>query len=105
MDDCIDAFLMAGASNIANGKVYDLGSSEMINLKNLAELMLKIEAIGKYELLPFPPERKVIDIGDYYSDFNLIKYELGWKPKIGLKIGFQKTLEFYKNNHRHYWSD
>ncbi|QDC47509.1 NAD-dependent epimerase/dehydratase family protein [Candidatus Methylopumilus universalis] len=105
VDDCIQAFLMAGASDIANGKVYNLGSSEVINLKDLAELMLNIETSGKYELIPFPPERKVIDIGDYYSDFNLIKNELGWEPKISLKIGLKKTLEFYKNNHRHYWSD
>ena len=31
---------------------------------------------GGYELVPFPPERKSPDIGDYYSDFNLIKRNL-----------------------------
>ena len=105
VDDCIQAFLIAGASDITNGKVYNLGSLEVINLKDLAGLLVNIETTAKYELMPFPPERKVIDIGDYYSDFNLIKNELGWEPKISLKIGLQKTLEFYKNNHKYYWSE
>jgi UDP-glucose 4-epimerase len=105
VDDCIQAFLVAGASDVANGKVYNLGSSEVTNLKDLAGLLVNIETTGKYELIAFPPERKVIDIGDYYSDFNLIKNELGWEPKISLKIGLQKTLDFYNKNFSRYWSD
>jgi dTDP-glucose 4,6-dehydratase/UDP-glucose 4-epimerase len=97
--------LVAGASDVANGKVYNLGSSEVTNLKDLAGLLVNIETTGKYELIAFPPERKVIDIGDYYSDFNLIKNELGWEPKISLKIGLQKTLDFYNKNFSRYWSD
>jgi dTDP-glucose 4,6-dehydratase/UDP-glucose 4-epimerase len=105
VDDCVNALLIAGASDESNGKVYNLGSFEIIGLKDLAELMAHIESSSNYELVPFPPERKVIDIGDYYSDFNLIKSELGWEPKINLKEGLKRTLEFYKTNRQHYWSD
>ena len=64
VDDCVDALLLAGANDRANGKVYNLGSKEIINLADLAKLMASSTAGGTYELVPFPPERKVIDIGD-----------------------------------------
>lgn len=105
VDDCVNALLISGASDKSNGKVYNLGSSEVVGLKDLAELMVHIESSSSYELVPFPPERKVIDIGDYYSDFNLIKSELGWEPKINLKEGLRRTLAFYKTNRQHYWND
>ena len=60
---------------------------------------------GEYELAPFPPERKAIDIGDYYSDFNLIKRELGWEPKTLLRSGLRSTLDYYSQNRIHYWEE
>lgn len=103
VDDCVEALLLAGASNEANGKVYNLGSSEVIGLKDLAEMMVNLGFGGCFELVPFPPERKAIDIGDYYSDFSLISNELGWTPKVGLREGLQKTMAYYLAHHAHYW--
>ncbi|MBS4051718.1 MAG: NAD-dependent epimerase/dehydratase family protein [Methylomonas sp.] len=103
VDDCVEALLLAGANNEANGKVYNLGSSEVIGLKDLAEMMVSLGHGGCFELVPFPPERKAIDIGDYYSDFSLISNELGWTPKVGLREGLQKTMAYYLAHHAHYW--
>lgn len=105
VDDCVNALLLAGASDHANGKVYNLGSKEVVGLKTLAEMMTDLDFGGSYELVPFPEERKAIDIGDYYSDFSLIGKELGWKPKVDLEEGLRTTLNYYKNYHSHYWSD
>jgi UDP-glucose 4-epimerase len=103
MDDCVDALLVAAASDTANGKVYNLGSREVVSLESLADMMVNLGYGGEYDLIPFPPERKAIDIGDYYSDFSLIEKELGWSPKVGLQQGLQKTIEYYKSNYQHYW--
>ena len=96
---------MLDGKDDANGKVYNLGSTEIICLKDLAELMISLELDGNYELVPFPPKRKSIDIGDYYSDFSLITNELGWLPTIKLRNGLKKTLDYYVTNHSHYWSE
>lgn len=105
VDDCVEALLLAGANDAANGKVYNLGSTEVISLKALAEMMIDLANGGAYEITPFPPERKSIDIGDYYSDFSLITHELGWQPKTGLRNGLRKTLAYYQTNGHRYWED
>jgi len=105
VDDCVHALLLAGASEDTNGKVYNLGSKEVISLKSLAEMMSNIGYGGSCELVPFPPEPKSIDIRDYYSDFSLISAELGWSPKVGLEEGLRRTVEFYSKNSSEYWED
>ncbi len=105
VDDCVEALLLAGASDQANGKVYNLGSTEVVGLKALAEMMVGLGYGGTFELIPFPPERKAIDIGDYYSDFGLITQELGWTPKVDLQEGLKKTMAYYQTHQAQYWQD
>ncbi len=105
VDDCVNALLLAGISDNANGKVFNLGSEEVIGLKALAEMMVGLGYGGNFELIPFPPERKAIDIGNYYSDFSLISKELNWKPKISLKEGLTRSMDYYQKNHQHYWNE
>lgn len=105
VDDCVDALLLAGWSDAANGKVFNLGSNEVIGLKALAEMMVSLGYGGAFKLTDFPPERKVIDIGDYYSDFSLITKELGWQPKVKLKEGLMRSIDYYQKNHQHYWDN
>jgi UDP-glucose 4-epimerase len=103
VDDCVQALMRAGLSDQSNGKIYNLGSTEVINLKDLAHMMLELGVSGQYELIPFPQDRKAIDIGDYYSDFSLAQSELGWEPQVGLREGLARTLSYYQKNHAHYW--
>ncbi len=105
VDDCVEAMLLAGASDQANGKVYNLGSTEVVGLKALAGVMVELGYGGTFELIPFPPERKAIDIGDYYSDFSLITHELGWTPKVDLKEGLKRTIAYYEAHQEQYWQE
>jgi dTDP-glucose 4,6-dehydratase/UDP-glucose 4-epimerase len=103
VDDCVNALLLAGANEQANGQVYNLGSPEVIGLKALAEKIVNLGFGGSYELVPFPEERKMIDIGDYYSDFSLISMELGWLPEVNLQMGLLNTIKYYSKHKSAYW--
>lgn len=102
VDDAVDALLLAAASEKANGQVFNLGGECVINLKDLADLLIQVNGGGEYLIRHFPRDRKSIDIGDYYADFNHIRSVLGWEPKVPLKDGLSKTLAFYRENLHHY---
>jgi UDP-glucose 4-epimerase len=103
VDDVVEALLLAAAAEEANGQIYNLGSDETINLRDLAALLTEIYGGGSSCIVPFPPNRRSIDIGDYYADYRLIQGKLGWRPRINLHEGLRRTLEFYEQFHGHYW--
>lgn len=102
IDDCVDALLLAICNDNANGKIFNLGSNEIISLKDLAEMIIEINGTGDFVINEYPADRKKIDIGDYYSDYKLIQENLSWEPRVPLRNGLKKTLEFYKNNFKYY---
>ena len=102
VDDAVDAFLLAAANEESNGHIFNLGDDNVVSLKDLADLLIKINEGGRYILKSFPTERKQIDIGDYYADYGLIHSKLGWKPKIQLQEGLTITCSFYREHLEHY---
>jgi len=98
VDDAVDAFLMTAVSNNTNGWIFNLGGENAISLKKLAELLVNVNSGGKYILKEFPSDRKRIDIGDFYSDYNLLSSTIGWKPKVSLKEALKLTLDYYRTN-------
>ncbi len=103
VDDCVEAMLLAAGSYQADGQIFNLGSDETINLRDLAQLLVDIHQGGTFETVPFPPDRKAIDIGDYYGDYRLIQGRLGWRPGVSLHEGLRRTLDFYRQYHTFYW--
>ncbi len=103
VDDVVDALLLVAASDEANGQVYNLGSQEIINLCDLGQKLVNLNGGGECSVIPFPPDRKVIDIGDYYSDYSLIRKTLNWEPRVDLDQGLTRTLEFYRKHREFYW--
>lgn len=103
VDDVVDALLTVGNNDKTYGEVFNLGSDNPVSLKNLVELMIAVNGKGSYELVPFPEEKKKIDIGSVYVNFNKIKKITGWSPKVSLEDGLKATFEFYKKYGAHYW--
>lgn len=103
VDDVVDALLLAASSDRAIGQIYNLGSKEVVSLRELASLLLEVNGGGQWECVPFTEELKRIDIGDYYGDFRKIEAELGWRPCVGLREGLARSLEFYRRNRSKYW--
>jgi len=96
VDDAVNAFLLAAASEEANGRVFNLGGSEVVTLRELADLVVRMHGGGSYVIREFPPENKRIDIGDFYSDWSSINKALDWSPTVNLDDGIARTLQFYK---------
>ena len=96
VDDAVDAFLRAGASDACNGEVLNVGGLEPIAHRDLVELLIRVAGSGRHRFVEWPPEKKAIDIGDFYADSTRIKQTLGWSPCTTLAEGLRQTVEFYR---------
>jgi UDP-glucose 4-epimerase len=103
VDDVVEAICLAATCDGAIGSVINLGASEVIGLADLAKKMVEIYGSGQWDLVPFPAERKSIDIGDYYSNWGKANSILGWSPSIGLSEGLRRSIDFYKCDGSFYW--
>jgi UDP-glucose 4-epimerase len=104
VDDVVEALLLAGASEKAEGQIFNLGGEEPITLAELAEELIDITGQGSIRFVPFPPERQLIDIGNFHSSYRKIESVLGWRPQTDLREGLRRTIDFYRENRSHYWS-
>ncbi|HXT00262.1 MAG TPA: NAD-dependent epimerase/dehydratase family protein [Elusimicrobiota bacterium] len=96
VDDVVDALLLAAGSVRANGRVYNLGGERAVPLAEVAALLIETAGAGAFKVAPFPEDRKSIDIGDYHADSTRIRSELGWSPRVSLREGLARTVEFFR---------
>ena len=105
VDDAADAFLKAGAAEACNGGVYNVGGTEPISLRDLVQELLTVAGTGRVRYVEWPPEKKAIDIGDFYTDSTKFAETVGWRPMISLREGLTRAVEFYREHLEHYVSD
>ena len=55
--------------------------------------------------MPWPEEKKVIDIGSFYADSSRFHNAVGWEPRVRLRSGFAETLEYYRAHAGEYLDD
>lgn len=102
VDDVVDALVLTGQSENVWGQIFNLGGIA-VGLKEFVEAAIKVNGKGSYKLVPFPENRKAIEIGDYIADYFKIYRHLGWEPKVDLETGIEKTLVYYRKNKKYYW--
>jgi UDP-glucose 4-epimerase len=102
VDDAADAFLRAGASDACNGEVFNVGGAEPIRHLDLVQLLIEVAGSGRLKLVPWPPEKKQIDIGSFYADSSRLKATVGWEPRVLLHEGFARTLSYYRAHFARY---
>ena len=61
-------------------------------LENFVKTAIKVFGQGNFKTIPFPAERKSIEVGDYIADRSKIKNKLGWGPIVDLESGLKKLL-------------
>ena len=102
IDDVIGALLLLASSDKSNNQAYNLGG-QPVTLKSFVETAIKILGEGEYKTVPFPNDRKAIEVGNYVADIKKINTDVGWKPKVTIEEGVQRTIDYYKNYMRAYF--
>jgi len=102
VEDVIDALLIAATEENAIGKVYNLGAADPLSLEETAKIMCQGIQGSDYLMIPFPDERKAIDVGDFICDFSAFRDQFGWEPKVSFKEGIQRSLDYFRKEMKHY---
>jgi UDP-glucose 4-epimerase len=105
VDDAADAFLRAGAAEVCNGEVFNVGGDEPISHLDLVSLLTEVAGAGRMRLVPWPAEKRAIDIGSFYSDSTRFRTTTGWRPRVGLREGLARTIAFYRAHLPRYLDD
>jgi UDP-glucose 4-epimerase len=103
IDDVIDALLIAGTSEQLRGDYFNLGGGRPVTLEAFVQLLLRITGRGTYRIVPFPSEKKAIDIGSVYTSAAKFNAVTGWKLRVTLEEGLSRTVEYYRRHRAHYW--
>jgi UDP-glucose 4-epimerase len=103
VDDVVDAMMLAMLSDKTDGEVFNIGG-EPLSLIQFVEALIDVNGSGTYEIVEFPGDLKAIEIGDYIASHEKFTSLTGWHPKVPLREGIAKTLEYYRSYSRNYWS-
>ena len=98
VDDAADAFLRAGASDVCNGEVFNVGGDEAISHRDLTALLVQVAGSGQVRYVDWPADKKVIDIGSFYADSTKFKTTTGWAPAVPLADGLRRTVAYYREH-------
>jgi nucleoside-diphosphate-sugar epimerase len=102
VEDVLDALLIAATEKNAVGKVYNLGAPDPLSLEDTAKIMCQEIEGGDYQMIPFPEDRKAIDVGDFICDYSALRNEFEWEPKVSFEEGIQRSFEYFKDEFEHY---
>lgn len=102
VEDVLDALLIAATENNAVGKVYNLGAPDPLSLEDTAKIMCQGIQGSDYLMIPFPEERKAIDVGDFICDYSAFQNQFGWVPKVNFQEGIQLSIEYFRKEIKHY---
>lgn len=101
VDDVVEALVVSLLHEDCFGRVFNLGSQERFSLLDFVAILGEVVPLT-WKLIPFPYDKEIIDIGDYYSDYSGFSNLTGWKPTTGLYDGLLKAVAFYRSSFSSY---
>jgi UDP-glucose 4-epimerase len=102
IDDIVEAFLRASASEASNGAVLSLGSGVATRFVDMARTVVRVIGAGALEFTPWPSDYERVETGDVVADITRLNELTDWKPVVGLSEGIERTFQYYLRHLSHY---
>ncbi|MGD9763481.1 MAG: NAD-dependent epimerase/dehydratase family protein [Candidatus Binatia bacterium] len=105
IEDLAEAFLRCALARGAVGGVVNVGSGVATRFRDMVETVVDMVGRGRVEFTPWPQDYKKIETGDVVADLTRL-YELtGWRARVDLRTGIERTAEYYRTHWAHYVRD
>lgn len=96
LDDAIDAIVLSSLSPQACGQTYNVGTGKQVSINELAALAI---SSFDYTAASYPIEYKAKRVVDHVEKRSLdtlaITEALGWKAKVPIEAGLEKTRTWF----------
>jgi UDP-glucose 4-epimerase len=96
---CVALMLSPGTE----GQVYNLGTGTGVPFIDMAKLVAAAVPGIEVRQVEWPRDRYFVETGDYLSDISRITAASGWRPRISLKEGIERTVAYYREHRQAYW--
>lgn len=95
IDDVVDAFLAAAAAAGVEGQTLDIGSGQLVTVREVAERLVQTIHPGLQPRFGAVPERRLEQIR--VADVQRTADRLGWRARTSLGEGLRRTVEWYRH--------
>ncbi|PYQ35647.1 MAG: NAD-dependent dehydratase [Acidobacteria bacterium] len=104
VEDCVEALVKAACEPSMVGEIVNVGSDRPSTFLEVAEILRDLVPGTEIVFTDFTPERKAQEPGDFVSDISKIRRLAGWEPRVDLRDGLARTVEFYRERSSEYFS-
>ena len=95
VEDIVDGFVLAAQTPAADGEIINIGCGEEVKIADFARLMMELFK-GRLNVeigaLPY----RAGETWHFYCSNEKARNLLGYAPKVGLREGLERTIEWYQ---------
>jgi UDP-glucose 4-epimerase len=96
VDDCVDALMAVAGDETARGDVWFAAGDEGFAITDFAERVVQVMGRGGVEHIAWPPDWKVMDVGDVAISNAKFRQRFDWSPQTPLDKGLALTRDFFQ---------
>jgi len=97
VDDAVTSLMMSAQAPESRGETFFAASDTHISVADLAEATVRHIGGGRVRHVPWPDDRKAVEIGDAVISNAKIRERLGWGPTFSLEEGLRLTRDYYSS--------
>ena len=97
VDDVADGLVRLLQTGPIDGSHVDIGTGRLVSTGDVAELICRLAGTGVCPDIGAIPDRAMEQIRK--ADVEQTIEVIGWRPKIALEDGLERTFEWYKHTH------
>jgi UDP-glucose 4-epimerase len=70
----------------------------------MATTVVEAAGQGEVKMVDWPAGYDHFETGDFYASIKKIEAAIDWRPRLDLRSGITKTIEYYREHRDQYWS-
>lgn len=98
VEDTVKGAIAVMKSDIPNGEVVNIGSNRAYSIEEIAYLAGELMEYENIEIKVESSRLRPLDVDLLQCDYTKAQKYTGWEPKVDIKEGLKRTIEWYINN-------